>query len=128
MAVDYSQLPSVHALADDVGEVAPRWAVVEAARRMIAAAREALTGGRDGAINAEDVAVLAGQLADLSRRTVEAARQLALAGAKRAAIAAFLAEIDDDRPAASPHRGYEKARLRTVVGEDVDDVGVIIVR
>ena len=61
--MDYSQLPSVHALADDVGEVAPRWAVVEAARRVIAVAREAITAGRDGAISAEAVAQLAGQLA-----------------------------------------------------------------
>jgi L-seryl-tRNA(Ser) seleniumtransferase len=63
LAVDYSQLPSVHALADDVGEVAPRWAVVEAARRLIAVAREAITAGRDGAISADAVAQLAGQLA-----------------------------------------------------------------
>jgi L-seryl-tRNA(Ser) seleniumtransferase len=61
--MDYSQLPSVHALADDVGEVAPRWAVVEAARRVIATAREAITAGRGGEINTDDVAQLASQLA-----------------------------------------------------------------
>jgi L-seryl-tRNA(Ser) seleniumtransferase len=58
-------LPAVHALADQAAVLggAPRWAVVEAARRTIAAAREAIIAGRDGEATAANVARLAAELA-----------------------------------------------------------------
>jgi L-seryl-tRNA(Ser) seleniumtransferase len=60
---DFSKLPAVHALADETGEVAPRWAVIEAARRVIATARAELVAGRAGEVSTDAVARLAGELA-----------------------------------------------------------------
>jgi len=59
---DFTKLPAVHALADEVGEVAPRWAVIEAARRVIKAARDEITAGRDGVASTDAVAALASEL------------------------------------------------------------------
>src|SRR5690606_35749493 len=60
-------LPAVHALADDAAALAdaPRWAVVEAARRAIAARREALLAGTasSAAIAPAEVAEVAAALA-----------------------------------------------------------------
>jgi len=55
----------VHVLADATAKLgtAPRWAVVEAARRAIAAARETMRRGEPGAIEPADVARLAAELA-----------------------------------------------------------------
>jgi L-seryl-tRNA(Ser) seleniumtransferase len=62
---DFQKLPAVHALADEAGALgaAPRWAVVEAARRTIAAAREAIAAGGAGDASAASVARLAAELA-----------------------------------------------------------------
>jgi L-seryl-tRNA(Ser) seleniumtransferase len=64
---DLSQLPAVHALADDAAALAeaPRWAVVEAARRSVAARRDAILAGAhvSPVIAAADVAALATELA-----------------------------------------------------------------
>jgi L-seryl-tRNA(Ser) seleniumtransferase len=59
---DFTKLPAVHALADEVGEVAPRWAVIEAARRVIATAREAIVAGGDAVASPDAVAALAAEL------------------------------------------------------------------
>ncbi|HTR53926.1 MAG TPA: L-seryl-tRNA(Sec) selenium transferase [Kofleriaceae bacterium] len=59
---DLSKLPAVHVLADQVTG-APRWAVVEAARRTIAAARAEILAGREGNASASRVAELAAELA-----------------------------------------------------------------
>ncbi|MGE3456601.1 MAG: L-seryl-tRNA(Sec) selenium transferase, partial [Kofleriaceae bacterium] len=69
-----SRLPAVHALADEAAKLgdAPRWAVVEAARRAIAEARAAIQAGtlRDPAIAADRVAHVARRLALPSLRRV----------------------------------------------------------
>ena len=67
---DFAKLPAVHALVDQVGDVAPRWAVVEAARRSIAKAREAIRAGTDGTVDAGEVARLAAELARPALRRV----------------------------------------------------------
>jgi L-seryl-tRNA(Ser) seleniumtransferase len=69
---DFAKLPAVHALADAAAKLgdAPRWAVVEAARRAIAAAREAMRAGGAGAIEAHDVARAAVELARPGLRRV----------------------------------------------------------
>jgi L-seryl-tRNA(Ser) seleniumtransferase len=68
-----ARLPAVHALADAAaarGE-APRWAVVEAARRAIARQREAILAGRGAAsIDPREVAVAAEALARPALRRV----------------------------------------------------------
>lgn len=68
-----AQLPAVHALADLVAAAcgAPRWAIVEAARRCVAERRAALLGGDERVeIPAEEVARLAVELARPSLRRV----------------------------------------------------------
>jgi L-seryl-tRNA(Ser) seleniumtransferase len=67
---DFAKLPAVHVLVDQVGDVAPRWAVVEAARRSIAAAREAIRAGTDGTVEPAQVARLAAELARPALRRV----------------------------------------------------------
>jgi len=71
------RLPAVHVLADAAAAAAPtsrapRWAVVEAARRAIDARRAALLAGTaaDPAIDAAEVAAAAERLADRSLRRV----------------------------------------------------------
>jgi L-seryl-tRNA(Ser) seleniumtransferase len=67
-------LPAVHVLVDEAARLgaAPRWAVVEAARRAVAARRAEILGGRadDGAIPAAEVAAAANQLSRPSLRRV----------------------------------------------------------
>jgi L-seryl-tRNA(Ser) seleniumtransferase len=68
-----ASLPAIHALADDAHLLggAPRWACVEAARRLVAARRqEILAGGDSRAADAAEVARLADQLARPSLRRV----------------------------------------------------------
>ena len=67
-----SQLPAVHVLADAAGDASPRWAVVEAARRLIAERRAALLAGTasDAAIDGAAVARLAADLARPALRRV----------------------------------------------------------
>jgi L-seryl-tRNA(Ser) seleniumtransferase len=68
-----ASLPAIHALADDAharGQ-APRWACLDAARRLVAARREQILRGVDGANpDAQAVAALAGELARPSLRRV----------------------------------------------------------
>ncbi|MGE0870608.1 MAG: L-seryl-tRNA(Sec) selenium transferase [Kofleriaceae bacterium] len=69
-----ARLPAVHALADEAAKLgdAPRWAVVEAARRAIAEARAAIQAGtlREPTIPADRVARAARQLASPTLRRV----------------------------------------------------------
>ena len=69
-----AKLPAVHALADEAAtlKVVPRWAAVEAARRLIASRREALLAGRRDSpvIPAADVATLASELSQPALRRV----------------------------------------------------------
>jgi L-seryl-tRNA(Ser) seleniumtransferase len=68
-----AQLPAIHALADQAAALggAPRWAVVEAARRSVDKAREAILAGRgNGAIEPGAVAQLAAELARPALRRV----------------------------------------------------------
>ena len=69
-----STLPAVHVLADAAGAqtTAPRWAIVEAARRAIAARRTAILAGDTSgvAIDAAIVAAAAGELARPALRAV----------------------------------------------------------
>jgi L-seryl-tRNA(Ser) seleniumtransferase len=60
----FAQLPAVHALADQAAALAeaPRWAMVEAARRTIDGARQALRAGGQPTVAAADVARLAAEL------------------------------------------------------------------
>jgi len=78
----FASLPAVHVLVNAAashGE-APRWAVVEAARRAIAARRKALVDGAapDGAIDPADVARTASELARPALRRVINATGVAL--------------------------------------------------
>jgi L-seryl-tRNA(Ser) seleniumtransferase len=68
----FSRLPAVHVLADEAAALgdAPRWAVVEAARRAIDAGRQAIRAGRQPAIAAAEVARLAGELVRPNLRRV----------------------------------------------------------
>src|SRR5579862_4395266 len=67
-------LPAVHVLVEEAAGLgtAPRWAVVEAARRAVAAQRSAIVAGAasDGAIPAAEVAAAAAELARPSLRPV----------------------------------------------------------
>jgi L-seryl-tRNA(Ser) seleniumtransferase len=65
-------LPAVHALVDEAAALgsAPRWAVVEAARRSIDAARQAIRAGGEGVVAPADVAELAASLAQPHLRRV----------------------------------------------------------
>jgi L-seryl-tRNA(Ser) seleniumtransferase len=72
-----SQLPAVHVVADAAAALtaAPRWAIVEAARRAIAEKRAAIVAGSaaDATIDAAQVAALAAQLArPVLRRVINA--------------------------------------------------------
>jgi len=68
----FARLPAVHALADEAAALgsAPRWAVVEAARRTIDGARQAIRTGREATVAAADVARLAAELAQPHLRRV----------------------------------------------------------
>ncbi len=68
----FARLPAVHALVDEAAALgpAPRWAVVEAARRAIDRARAAIKAGGQGSVAAADVARLAAELASPPLRRV----------------------------------------------------------
>ena len=68
----YAKLPAVHALVDEAARLgaAPRWAVLEAARRAIDAARAAIKAGGQGSVAAAEVARLAAELASPSLKRV----------------------------------------------------------
>jgi L-seryl-tRNA(Ser) seleniumtransferase len=129
---DFTKLPAVHALADEVGEVAPRWAVVEAARRVIATAREAIGAGGDAAISTDAVAALAGELARPHLRRVINATGVVLhtnlgraplAGEARGAIDAAAAgytnlEYDLDKGERGSRHDHLRELLRGLTGAE----------
>ncbi len=66
----FAKLPAVHALADRAAD-APRWAAIEAARRLIAEARTAIAAGTaDGEITDDALVALVGELVRPSLRRV----------------------------------------------------------
>ncbi len=126
---DFSKLPAVHVLADQAAALgeAPRWAVVEAARRTIAGAREAIRAGKDGAIEAGQVAQLAAQLVKTNlRRVINATGVVLHTNLGRAPLAAAArAAIDEvargysnlEYDLEQGERGSRHDHLRTVLRE-----------
>ena len=68
----FARLPAVHALVDEAAALgdAPRWAVVEAARRAIDAARQAIRAGGQPRVVASEVARVAAELTQPHLRRV----------------------------------------------------------
>ena len=129
-----SRLPAVHVLADAAAASpdardAPRWAVIEAARRAIATRRTAILAGRDGeiAIDPRDVAADAARLAGPPLRPVINATGVVLhtnlgraplADAARAAIDAVAAGYSNlEYDLARGERGSRHDHLRAVLRE-----------
>ena len=130
------RLPAVHELARAASEIgtAPRWAVVEAARRAVAARREAILAGRveDTELGAGEVAAAAAVLARPSLRRVINATGVVLhtnlgraplaASARRALdeIAGGYAtlEYDLDRGGRGSRHGHAAALLRDLTGAE----------
>jgi len=130
-----ARLPAVHALADAAAAAgdAPRWAVVEAARRAIARRREAiLGGGQAAAIDPREVAADAAVLARPALRRVINATGVVLhtnlgraplADAARAAIDAVAAgysnlEYDLARGARGSRHDHLRGMLRELTGAE----------
>jgi L-seryl-tRNA(Ser) seleniumtransferase len=112
-----AKLPAVHALADDAAALgsAPRWAVVEAARRAVAARREAILAGTadSPAIAAADVAEAAGTLARPPlRRVINATGVILHTNLGRAPLAAAARAAIDEAAA-----GYSNLEYDLVKGE-----------
>jgi L-seryl-tRNA(Ser) seleniumtransferase len=127
-----ARLPAVHALADDVAALAagaPRWAIVEAARRAIAQRRAAIVAGTsaDPEIAPARVAALAAELARPALRRVINATGVVLhtnlgraplADAARAAIAeAARGYTNLEYDLAAGERGSRHDHLRGVLRE-----------
>ncbi len=126
-------LPSVRALAEAVGEHAPRWAAIEAARRLIAARRQAIVaGGAVGAIDAPAAIAAARALAQVSLRRVINATGVVLhtnlgrAPLAPAAIEAVVEvargyanlEYDVDRGARGSRHAHLASALRAITGAE----------
>jgi L-seryl-tRNA(Ser) seleniumtransferase len=112
----FAKLPAVHALADEAAALgtAPRWAVIEAARRTIAAKREAILAGGGGAeIVAAEVAALAADLARPRLRRVINATGVVLHTNLGRAPLADAARVAIDEVA----RGYTNLEYDLVKGE-----------
>lgn len=131
-----AKLPAVHALADEAEALgtAPRWAVVEAARRVVAARREAILAGKadSPAIAAIEVAELAAALARPPLRRVINATGVVLhtnlgraplAAAARAAIDEVARgysnlEYDLDKGERGSRHDHLRALLRELTGAE----------
>jgi len=129
-------LPAVHLLVEEAAGLgqAPRWAVVEAARRAVAARRAAILAGTsaDGAVSASEVAAIARGLAQPSLRRVINATGVVLhtnlgrAPLAAAAIAAIHdvargysnLEYDLDRGERGSRHGHLVALLRELTGAE----------
>jgi L-seryl-tRNA(Ser) seleniumtransferase len=110
-----AKLPAVHVLADEAAAAgaAPRWAVVEAARRAIAARREAILAGRDGdaTIAAREVAAVAAELARPSlRRVINATGVILHTNLGRAPLADQVRAAIDDVAGGYANVEYDVAR------------------
>jgi L-seryl-tRNA(Ser) seleniumtransferase len=125
---DLSKLPAVHALVDATHSDAPRWAVVEAARRLIAEARAAIKAGEASReIPPSAVAQLAGELArPRLRRVINATGVVLHTNLGRAPLAdAARAAIDEvargysnlEYDLAAGERGSRHDHLRTLLCE-----------
>ena len=126
---DFSRLPAVHALADEAEPLggAPRWAVIEAARRVIAQGREAIAGGGTGDVSAGAVAELAAELVRPNlRRVINATGVILhtnlgrapLASEARAAIdAAAMGYSNVEYDLAKGERGSRHDHLRALLCE-----------
>jgi len=131
-----ARLPAVHVLADAAAAIgdAPRWAVVEAARRAIATRRDELLAGRSdpaamtaAAIDPREVAVTAAELARPALRRVINATGVVLhtnlgraplAHAARAAIDSVAAGYSNlEYDLARGERGSRHDHLRAVLRE-----------
>jgi len=111
-----SQLPAVHVLADAVAAhtTAPRWAIVEAARRAIAAARAAIVAGTGAAeLDPAAVAAVAAELArPVLRRVINATGVVLHTNLGRAPLAGpAIAAVDEIA------RGYSNLEYDLVSGE-----------
>ncbi|MCE9577965.1 MAG: L-seryl-tRNA(Sec) selenium transferase [Deltaproteobacteria bacterium] len=129
-------LPSVRVLVEAVGDRAPRWAAVEAARRLIAARRQAIVGGADevggDAIEGSTVIAAAQALAQVSLRPVINATGVVLhtnlgrAPLAPAAIDAVVEvargyanlEYDVDRGARGSRHAHLAGLLRAITGAE----------
>ncbi len=112
----FSQLPAVHALADQASAHAngtPRWAIVEAARRTVDATRESIRRGDSAAIDPAAVARLAADLARPNlRRVINATGVVLHTNLGRAPLApAARAAIDEVA------RGYSNLEYDLARGE-----------
>jgi L-seryl-tRNA(Ser) seleniumtransferase len=125
---DFSKLPAVHALVDATTSDAPRWAVVEAARRLIAEVRAAIkAGAAHGEILPAAVAQLASELArPRLRRVINATGVVLHTNLGRAPLAdAARAAIDEvargysnlEYDLAAGERGSRHDHLRTLLCE-----------
>jgi L-seryl-tRNA(Ser) seleniumtransferase len=113
-ALRLRDLPAVHELAASVDE-APRWAAVEAARRLVAARRDAILSGisDEAAIAAEEVRALAVTLAGPRlRRVVNATGVVLHTNLGRAPLAADAIEA-----VVRVARGYSNLEYELAAGE-----------
>ncbi len=110
-----SKLPAVHALADDAAAIgdAPRWAVIEAARRAVQSRREAILAGtaESPAISAAEVAESAALLARPPlRRVINATGVILHTNLGRAPLAAAARAAIDEAAAGYSNLEYDLAK------------------
>jgi L-seryl-tRNA(Ser) seleniumtransferase len=112
-----ARLPAVHVLADAAAAAgeAPRWAMIEAARRAIAGRREAILGGRSdagaAAIDAREIAADAARLARPAlRRVINATGVVLHTNLGRAPLAQAARAAIDSVAAGYSNLEYDLAR------------------